>query len=104
MTPTQVWTRTRGMRYRDGSMYVGQLDRCGKRVGYGTMRNPIYMYGVYDPNNSGAIANWMEYSGEWRNNLPNGYGIARKCRGDELGTRVTIYEGEWINGEPVNDP
>jgi hypothetical protein len=46
----------------------------------------------------------MEYSGEWRNNLPNGYGIARKCRGDELGTRVTIYEGEWINGEPVNDP
>ena len=93
------WTQTSGLKYSDGSMYTGSLDRYGKRIGYGTMRNPMYIYGAYDPENSAALIQWMEYSGEWRNNLPNGTGVVRKCRGD--GTSFTVYKGEWVNGQPL---
>ena len=93
------WTYTRGLKYLDGSMYKGHLDRYGRRIGTGTMRNPMYIYGVYDPANSAALIQWMEYSGEWRNNLPNGYGVVRKYRGD--GTCTTVHEGEWVNGQPA---
>ena len=104
MTSTQrqsssSWTYTRGLKYTDGSIYTGQLDRYGKRFGTGTMRNPMYIYGAYDPANTAALVNWTEYSGEWRNNLPNGHGIVRKRRGD--GTCITVHEGEWVNGQPA---
>lgn len=94
-----AWTYTRGLKYLDGSIYKGQLDRYGKRFGTGTMRNPMCIYGVYDPANTAALVHWMEYSGEWCNNLPNGYGIVRKYRGD--GTCTIVHEGEWVNGQPA---
>ena len=93
------WTYTRGLKYLDGSMYKGQLDRYGRRFGTGTMRNPMCIYGAYDPENSAALVHWREYSGEWRNNLPNGHGIVRKYHGD--GTCTTVHEGEWVNGQPA---
>ena len=68
----------------NGSMYKGFLDMYGKRIGYGTLRNPMYIYGAYDPENSAALVQWTEYSGEWHNNLPNGHGVTKKYRGEPL--------------------
>ena len=96
---SSFWTYTRGLKYLDGSIYKGQLDRYGRRFGTGTMRNPMCIYGAYDPANSAALVHWTEYSGEWRNNLPNGYGVVRKYRGD--GTSTIVHQGDWINGQPA---
>ena len=97
LSSSTTWTYTRGLKYLDGSMYKGLLDRYGRRFGSGTMRKPLY--NAYDPANTSALVQWTEYCGEWRNNLPNGYGVVRKYRGD--GTCITVYEGEWINGQPA---
>jgi hypothetical protein len=97
----QIWTEAT-VKGVDGSIYKGHLDRFGGRTGFGTLRSPIYLYGVYDQANPLSITNWMEYMGEWRDNQPNGTGIMRRYRGD--GKANIVYNGEWVNGEPVNDP
>ena len=96
------WTWTKGMKYANGSIYKGHLDRFGKRTGAGTLRSPICVYGVYEPTNTSALLNWMEYYGEWQNDKPSGWGIAKRYRGD--GTTTTIYDGEWANGVPISEP
>jgi hypothetical protein len=86
----------------DGSIYKGQLDRFGKRTGFGTYRTPIMLYGVYDPANSSRLMNWMEYRGEWQDDEASGRGTMWRYRGD--GTNVVVYEGDWKNGEPAFEP
>ncbi len=54
------------------------------------------IFGVYDPQNIKSMFHWREYRGEWLNDLPNGFGYMKKCRGD--GAYEIIYEGEWVNG------
>ena len=56
----------------------------------------------YMPVQLSSMLTWMEYKGEWCNDKPCGYGIIKRYRGD--GTSKIIYEGEWTNGEPANDP
>jgi hypothetical protein len=90
------------VKYANGSIYEGQGTRDGQRSGFGTLRTPIYLYGVLDSNNPSSIVNWMEYVGEWRDNIPSGLGTIKKYRGNM--TPKVIYQGEWVNGEPVNDP
>ena len=91
------------VKYADGSIYKGNVARNGERVGFGTLRTPIYLYGVLDSKNpSSSIVNWMEYVGEWRENKPCGLGMAKRYRGDMLAK--IVYQGEWANGEPVNEP
>jgi hypothetical protein len=91
------------VKYADGSIYKGNVARNGERVGFGTLRTPIYLYGVLDSKNpSSSIVNWMEYVGEWRDNKPCGLGMAKRYRGDMLAK--IVYQGEWANGEPVNEP
>lgn len=86
----------------DGSIYKGELDRYGKRTGFGTFRTPIMVYGVYDPANTPRLLHWLEYQGEWRDDEANGHGILRRYRGD--GTNFVEHEGEWKFGEPVFEP
>ena len=93
---------TKGTKYIDGSIYTGQIDRFGKRTGMGTLRTPIFFYGVIEDENKASIINWMEYNGEWADDKPSGEGIARRYRGD--GTYTILYNGIWANGAPVNDP
>ena len=95
-------TWTKGMKYADGSIYTGQLDRFGNRVGSGTLRAPIYFYGAIEDENTASIVNWMEYKGEWADDKPSGEGVARRYRGD--GTYTILYNGIWAKGCPVNDP
>ena len=97
-----LWTWAKNVKLTDGSIYTGNLDRYGKRAGSGTLRTPIYVYGVIGRANTSSILTWMEYKGEWLNDTPNGWGIARKFRGD--GTSTTIYKGIWQNGQPISDP
>jgi hypothetical protein len=94
------WTKS--TKYADGSIYTGQLDRFGNRVGMGTLRTPIYFYGAIEDENTASIVNWMEYKGEWADDKPSGEGAARRYRGD--GTYTVLYNGIWANGCPVNDP
>lgn len=99
----ESWSYTKGMTYNDGSVYKGDIDRFGKRSGFGTYRAPIVFKKFEDSTTTlSSMLTWMEYKGEWCNDKPCGYGIIKRYRGD--GTSKIIYEGEWINGEPVNDP
>ena len=83
----------------DGSIYKGELDRYGKRSGFGTLKAPIVVYGVYDSTNPHRVLHWMEYTGEWDEDEANGHGILRRYRGD--GTNRVEYEGMWKKGQPV---
>ena len=97
-----LWTWAKNVKLADGSIYTGNLDRFGKRTGEGTFRHPIYIYGVLDSAKTTALIQWMEYRGEWFNDMPGGYGVVKKYRGD--GTNQTIYAGAWVNGQPINNP
>ena len=83
---------TNNLKYSDGSNYKGLIDRYGKRSGYGRHRYPVI----------GKNETWMEYYGQWRNDKPNGKGQVKIFHGNLLSS--VVYEGDWINGEPVNDP
>lgn len=91
------WTWTNGMKLSDGSNYTGNLDRFGRRIGFGTWRSPSR---IYDYIGNQPQLSWTEYYGEWRNDKPNGFGEMRNIQGD--GTVRTTYEGEWINGTPIS--
>ena len=93
---SEMWSHTSGARMSDGSYYVGDLDRFGKRSGKGLWRSPMTMYGAYTPGNVKGMFHWTEYEGEWCNDLPNGKGTMRKCCGD--GSKQDVYEGMWQDG------
>jgi hypothetical protein len=95
-----VWTEAT-VKCSDGSIYKGHLDRNGKRTGFGTLRYPIMLYGAVDPENMSSLIHWMEYKGTWQDDEASGYGILTKFRGD--GTSNVIFEGEWRNGDRVED-
>ena len=90
------WSHTESAKMSDGSFYKGYLDRFGKRTGTGVWRSPMTIFGAYDPQNVKSMFHWTEYEGEWKNDLPNGFGYLRKCCGD--GTKVIVFEGRWLNG------
>jgi len=98
----QEYRMTTIVKSSDGSIYKGELDRFGKRTGFGTLRTPILIYGVYDPANTPRLLHWLEYKGEWREDEANGHGILRRYRGD--GTNIVEHEGEWKFGKPVFEP
>jgi len=90
------------MRCFDGSNYTGGIDRFGMRKGHGVWRSNIYIYGVVgeiETTSAEALLHWMEYSGEWWNDKPRGFGILTQCRGD--GSRQKIFQGDWMNGEQI---
>ena len=90
------WSHTESAKMSDGSFYKGYLDRFGKRTGTGVWRSPMTIFGAYDPQNVKSMFHWTEYDGEWKNDLPNGFGYLHKCCGD--GTKVIVFEGRWLNG------
>ena len=95
------WSHTESAKMSDGSFYKGYLDRFGKRTGTGIWRSPMTIFGAYDPQNVDSMFHWTEYEGEWKIDLPNGYGELRKCCGD--GTKQLDYEGSWVNGAKLTD-
>ena len=97
-TMTRHLTWTNQMRYANGSIYKGSLDRYGNRTGFGILRTCCDDFGT----DSGGGGICMEYNGDWCNDKPNGWGVVKRYRGDA--TTTTIYEGVWNHGEPVSDP
>jgi hypothetical protein len=95
------WSHTESAKMSDGSFYKGYLDRFGKRTGTGVWRSPMTIFGAYDPQNVKSMFHWTEYEGEWKNDLPNGYGELHKCCGD--GTKQLDYHGSWVNGAKLTD-
>lgn len=95
-----VWTEAT-VKCSDGSIYKGHLDRNGKRTGFGTLRYPIMLYGAVDPADMTKLIHWMEYKGTWQDDEASGYGILTRFRGD--GTSNVIFEGEWRNGDRVEE-
>ena len=95
-----VWTEAT-VKCSDGSIYKGHLDRNGQRTGFGTLRYPIMLYGAVDPENMSSLIHWMEYKGTWQDDEASGYGILTRFRGD--GTSNVIFEGEWRNGDRVEE-
>jgi len=96
-TMTRHLTWTNQMRYANGSIYKGSLDRYGNRTGFGILRTCCDDFGT---ESSGGIC--MEYNGDWCNDKPDGWGVVKRYRGDA--TPTTIYEGVWNHGKPVSDP
>ena len=95
------WSRTESAKMSDGSFYKGYLDRFGKRTGTGVWRSPMTIFGAYDPQNIKSMFHWTEYEGEWKNDLPNGYGKLHKCCGG--GAKQLDYQGSWVNGAKLTD-
>ena len=95
-------TMIRTIKLSNGSTYQGAIDRFGKREGHGVWRSEIYIYGIVgeiEQTSSEALSHWVEYSGEWLNDQPRGFGILTQCQGD--GTRKKIFQGDWINGQKI---
>jgi hypothetical protein len=96
-----VWTQA-SIKNTDGSTYVGHLDRVGNRVGFGTfkMRVDDCVYAAKDLPNRPSLEHWLEYTGVWKDDEPNGFGIMRRHLGDMRS--IVEYEGIWRNGEPAD--
>jgi hypothetical protein len=99
--PEKFLTWAKHVKYTDGSIYRGNLDRYGNRTGFGILRSPITVFGVYDSRNTNTLLHWTEATGQWLNDKAHGFGITLIHRGD--GTKSTIFEGVWQNGEPLED-
>lgn len=84
-------TWTNRIKYTDGSIYRGTIDRFGQRRGYGTLRRPV------NPTHE----DWVEYAGHWLNDEEHGQGILRMIHRD--GRRVIHLQGTWNNGVPEED-
>lgn len=75
--------------YENGDMYTGEMLN-GLRNGRGTLRTCA-------AENAG-IVKWHEYIGEWVNDKMHGCGVHLwKSRN---GAEITMFYGEWINGQP----
>ena len=77
------------------AVYIGGLDRFGRRTGEGTLRYPTFIYGMNE--RTPTVISWLEYRGEWRNDLPNGYGYATRfcCDGYSV---ASVQRGIWVDG------
>ena len=78
------------------AVYRGGLDRFGRRTGHGVFRYPTLIYGLGERNHP-TIISWFEYCGEWRDDLPNGYGYATRfsCDGYSI---ASVERGIWVGG------
>ena len=88
--------------YENGDVYMGEMVN-GLRNGRGTLRTPAFVkksdytqleYAVENTH----LAKWHEYIGEWVNDKMHGRGVHLWKSGN--GAEVTIFHGEWINGQP----
>ena len=92
--------------YKNGDVYMGEMVN-GLRNGRGTLRTPAfvdksdcieYEYTSENAVENAHLAKWHEYIGEWANDKMHGCGVHLWKSGN--GAEVTIFNGEWINGQP----
>jgi hypothetical protein len=92
--------------YKNGDVYMGEMID-GLRNGRGTLRTPAFVNKTdcvdYEYTSEYAVENahlakWHEYIGEWVNDKMHGCGVHLWKSGN--GAEVTIFHGEWINGQP----
>jgi hypothetical protein len=84
------------LRMKDGTTYNGTIV-AGERNGFGLFRSTPLMYGVVRSSGEELI-HWTEYYGEWRDDMPHGFGILRNVSGD--GNVRNVFEGSWLKGLP----
>jgi hypothetical protein len=92
--------------YENGDVYMGEMAN-GLRNGRGTLRTPAFVqkshctqleYEYEYAVENAHIAKWHEYIGEWVNDKMHGRGVHLWKSGN--GAEVTIFHGEWVNGQP----
>lgn len=94
--------------YENGDVYMGEMVN-GLRNGRGTLRTPAFVNKTeftkieYEYTSEYAVENahlakWHEYIGEWVNDKMHGRGVHLWKSGN--GAEVTMFHGEWINGQP----
>ena len=90
--------------YKNGDVYMGEMVD-GLRNGRGTLRTPAFVdkshrfeYTSENAVENAHLAKWHEYIGEWANDKMHGCGVHLWKSGN--GAEVTIFNGEWINGQP----
>jgi hypothetical protein len=94
--------------YENGDVYMGEMVN-GLRNGRGTLRTPAFIKKSdftqleYEHTSEYAVENahlakWHEYIGEWANDKMHGCGVHLWKSGN--GAEVTIFNGEWIDGQP----
>jgi hypothetical protein len=94
--------------YENGDVYMGEMVN-GLRNGRGTLRTPAFVNKIdctkleYEYTREYAVENahlakWHEYIGEWVNDKMHGCGVHLWKSGN--GAEVTMFHGEWINGQP----
>lgn len=94
--------------YENGDVYMGEMVN-GLRNGRGTLRTPAFVKKSgctqleYEDTSEYAVENshlakWHEYIGEWVNDKMHGCGV--HLWKSENGAEVTIFNGEWIDGQP----
>ena len=94
--------------YENGDVYMGEMVN-GLRNGRGTLRTPAfvkksdctqleYEYTSEYAVENAHLAKWHEYIGDWVIDKMHGCGVHLWKSGN--GAEVTIFHGEWINGQP----
>ena len=93
--PGHSWTTVKYAESDGKATYRGGLDRFGLRSGEGTFRFPTLIYGINE--RTPTVISWLEYRGEWRNDMANGYGYATRfcCDGYSI---ASVERGIWVNG------
>ena len=85
------------LQYQNGDSYIGEMKN-GQRCGVGIFKSATYIHGVAGENPTAEqLTHWTEYSGDWENDKPNGWGTIKIMRGD--GKITWQFEGSWINGQ-----
>lgn len=103
--------------YPDGSVYMGQMQKNDPeniknggsshlRHGRGTLRTAAFVYGISaekytsdEAVENARFAKWFEYTGTWKDDKMNGYGVHVQKTGS--GNETLIFEGIWTNGVPT---
>jgi hypothetical protein len=90
--------------YKNGDVYMGEMID-GLRNGRGTLRTPAFVdkshrfeYTSENAVENAHLAKWHEYIGEWVDDKMHGCGVHLWKSGN--GAEVTIFNGEWTNGQP----
>ncbi len=90
------------MQYQNGGSYSGELKQ-GLRHGSGTFKTATYIHGVVGENPTAEeLIHWTEYTGNWLNDKPHGWGAVKLMRGD--GKTIWECEGDWNNGRLSTTP
>jgi hypothetical protein len=92
----QIPRRHTHLRMKDGTTYNGTIVG-GERNGLGLFRGVPLMYGVVRGTGE-ELVHWTEYYGEWKDDMPHGFGILRNVSGD--GNVRNVFEGSWLKGIP----